>query len=45
MQGRRIVVVGARKNVRHKLIVNQPFKHILEFQMGEKPNEDNSGSA
>ncbi len=39
MEGRRIVVVGARKNVRHKLIVNQPFKHIVEFQMGEKPKE------
>lgn len=42
MRGRRIVVVGARKNVRRKLIVNQPFKHIVEFQMGEKPKEGNS---
>jgi sulfate permease, SulP family len=36
-EGRRVVVAGARKNIRRKLIANQPFKHIIEFKIEEAP--------
>ena len=40
-EGRRVVVAGARKNVRRKLIANQPFKHIVEFKAeGAPPGGD-----
>ncbi|MGC1860170.1 MAG: sodium-independent anion transporter [Methylocystis sp.] len=34
-EGRRVVVAGARKNVRRKLIANLPFEHLVEFKTEE----------
>ncbi len=36
-EGRRIVVAGANKAVRRKLIANQPSRHIVEFRMDDEP--------
>jgi sulfate permease, SulP family len=33
--GRRIIVSGARRSVRRKLIANQPSRHIIEFRTEE----------
>ena len=40
--GRRVVVAGARKNVRRKLIANLPFKHLVEFKAEEGPASGDS---
>ncbi|WP_162009730.1 SulP family inorganic anion transporter [Methylocystis heyeri] len=37
-QGRRVVVAGAARNVRRKLIANQPSRRIIEFSMDEEPS-------
>jgi sulfate permease, SulP family len=41
-EGRRVVVAGARKNVRRKLIANLPYKHLVEFKTQQEPASGNS---
>jgi sulfate permease, SulP family len=37
-EGRRVIVAGAARNVRRKLIANQPSRRLIEFSMDEEPS-------